>query len=185
MLKEISSNGNVQTVDVITPFLPFLLYSSPTFLPLLLEPIYRYMSTGLYMPTPPAHDLGDHYPNATGHNDFLYPGLPIEEAGNMLALALAGMRVSRPSTAPLAVHQRLLHWWDSVGSGAGSQIGWQAEVAVGRDHRREGARMAWSQAREYYPLLKRWAQYLEENSLFPGNQRALRPLICREASCCR
>uniref|UniRef100_A0A0K3CSY0 BY PROTMAP: gi/472586147/gb/EMS23675.1/ glutaminase GtaA [Rhodosporidium toruloides NP11] gi/647397767/emb/CDR41006.1/ RHTO0S05e10770g1_1 [Rhodosporidium toruloides] n=1 Tax=Rhodotorula toruloides TaxID=5286 RepID=A0A0K3CSY0_RHOTO len=170
MLKEISSNGNVQTVDVITPFLPFLLYSSPTLLPLLLEPIYRYMSTGLYMPTPPAHDLGDHYPNATGHNDFLYPGLPIEEAGNMLALALAGMRVSRPSTAPLAVHQRLLHWWDSVGSDARPQAGWEAEVGVGRDHRREGARMAWAQAREYYPLLKRWAQYLEENSLFPGNQ---------------
>ncbi|KAL7337055.1 hypothetical protein BJY59DRAFT_705101 [Rhodotorula toruloides] len=171
MLKEISSNGNVQTVDVITPFLPFLLYSSPTLLPLLLEPIYRYMSTGLYMPTPPAHDLGDHYPNATGHNDFLYPGLPIEEAGNMLALALAGMRVSRPSIAPLAVHQRLLHWWDGVGSDARPPVGWEAEVGVGRDHRREGARMAWAQAREYYPLLKRWAQYLEENSLFPGNQR--------------
>ncbi|GEM07192.1 glutaminase GtaA [Rhodotorula toruloides] len=171
MLKEISSNGNVQTVDVIAPFLPFLLYSSPTLLPLLLEPIYRYMSTGLYMPTPPAHDLGDHYPNATGHNDFLYPGLPIEEAGNMLALALAGMRVSRPSTVPLAVHQRLLHWWDSVGSEARPQVGWEAEVGIGRDHRREGARMAWVQAREYYPLLKRWAQYLEENSLFPGNQR--------------
>ncbi|GJN90642.1 hypothetical protein Rhopal_003654-T1 [Rhodotorula paludigena] len=181
MLKEISSNGNVQTIDVIAPFLPFLLYAAPTMLPLLAEPIYRYMATGLYTPVPPTHDLGDHYPNATGHDDFLYPGLPIEEAGNMLCMALAGMRVAEPSTAPLSVHQRLQHLWDSASDWAEekrtgstarrSRVGWEAEVGIGRDHRREAARMARSQARDRYELLKKWAVYLEENGLYPGDQR--------------
>ncbi|ORY74795.1 hypothetical protein BCR35DRAFT_306625 [Leucosporidium creatinivorum] len=91
-LKEVSSNGNCQTVDVIAPFLPFLIYASPTLLPLLLEPIYRYSDSGLWKPIPPPHDLGDHWPNALGHDDYEGPTLPIEEAGNMLAMALAGMR---------------------------------------------------------------------------------------------
>ena len=179
MLKEISSNGNCQTVDVIAPILPFLLYASPTLLPLLLEPIHRYMASGLYLPVPPAHDLGDHYPNATGHNDFLHPNLPIEEAGNMLCLQLAGMRVADPSTAALSAHERVKHWVHAASSKASSwagrkgaqRIGWEADVVVGKDHRREGARMARAQARERYALLKKWAGYLEEESLYPGDQR--------------
>lgn len=175
MLKEISSNGNCQTVDVIAPFLPFLLYASPTLLPLLLEPIHRYMATGQYVPVPPAHDLGDHYPNATGHNDFLYPGLPIEEAGNALCLQLAGMRVADPSSTPLSAHERVKHWVNKASSWVGKKgqrrVGWEADVVAGRDHRREGARMARDQARERYALLKKWADYLEEESLYPGDQR--------------
>ncbi|GAA6007311.1 hypothetical protein JCM10207_001583 [Rhodosporidiobolus poonsookiae] len=173
MLKEISSNGNVNTVDVVAPFLPFLLYASPSLLPLLLEATYRYMASGLYVPVPPAHDLGDHYPNATAHNEFLYPGLPLEEAGNMLLLAYAGMSVAEPATAPLSAHQRVVQWWDQRWNGnvASQRIGWEATVGQGRDHRREGARMAWAQARERYGLLKRWAGYLEEECLYPGDQR--------------
>ncbi|BGP16274.1 hypothetical protein JCM10213_007718 [Rhodosporidiobolus nylandii] len=171
MLKEISSNGNAQTIDVITPFLPFLLHSTPSLLPLLLEPIYRYMSSGLYVPVPPAHDLGDHYPNATGHSDFLYPGLPIEEAGNMLLLALSGMRVAQPSTAPLAAHMKVKQWWDERVGGGARSVGWEAKVGSGRDHRREGARMALMQAKERYSLLRKWAEYLEQECLYPGDQR--------------
>ncbi|KPV74766.1 uncharacterized protein RHOBADRAFT_53710 [Rhodotorula graminis WP1] len=180
MLKEISSNGNCQTVDVIAPILPFLLYASPTLIPLLLEPIHRYMASGLYVPVPPTHDLGDHYPNATAHNDFLHPNLPIEEAGNALCLQLAGMRVADPSTAALSAHERVSHWVDKASSKASSwagrnkeaqRVGWEADVGVGKDHRREGARMARAQARERYALLKKWADYLEEESLYPGDQR--------------
>ncbi|GAA6034032.1 hypothetical protein JCM8097_000658 [Rhodosporidiobolus ruineniae] len=172
-MKEISSNGNVQTVDVIAPFLPHLLYASPSLLPLLLEPIYRYMSSGLYVPTPPAHDIGDHYPNATGHNDFLYAGLPIEETGNMLLLAWAGMQVAEPATEGLDARVKVREWWDSTlaSSSDPPRIGWEARVGKGRDHRREGARMAWAQARERYGLLKGWAKYLEEECLYPGDQR--------------
>ncbi|GAA5820315.1 hypothetical protein JCM11251_005569 [Rhodosporidiobolus azoricus] len=177
MLKEISSNGNVNTVDVIAPFLPFLLYASPSLLPLLLEPIYRYMETGLYVPKPPIHDLGDHYPNATGHNDYLYPGLPIEEAGNALMMALAGMRVAQPATSSPTTRTKVVEWWDdqrtrfSGAVGAGQRkIGWESKIGHGRDHRREGARMALGQARERYELMKGWAKYLEEECLYPGDQ---------------
>lgn len=91
MLKEVSSNGNCQTVDVIAPFLPFMLYASPTMLPLLLESQYRYSAAGTWKNDPPAHDLGDHYPSFFGHDDYLSPSLPIEEAGNMLGMACAGV----------------------------------------------------------------------------------------------
>jgi len=62
MLKEISSNGNCQTTDVIAPFLPFLVYAEPKLLGWLVEPILRYVQTGFYKPVPAPHDLGDHYP---------------------------------------------------------------------------------------------------------------------------
>ncbi|GAA5984710.1 hypothetical protein JCM11641_002159 [Rhodosporidiobolus odoratus] len=171
MLKEISSNGNVQTIDVIAPFLPFLLYSSPTLLPLLLEPIYRYSTSKLYLPIPPTHDLGDHYPNATGHNDFLYANLPIEEAANMLLMALSGMKVAEPEVVEVAAHVRAKHWVMEKVRGGKERVGWDAVVGEGRDHRREGARMAWAQARKRYALFKAWAQYLEDECLYPGDQR--------------
>ena len=66
MLKEVSSNGNCGTVDVLAPFLPFMIYASPSLIPLLLEPTIRYASTGLYTPVPPPHDIGDHYPACIG-----------------------------------------------------------------------------------------------------------------------
>lgn len=126
MLKEISSNGNCQTTDVIAPMLPFLIYASPKLLTLLLEPIYRYVSTGLYQPIPVPHDLGDHYPNATGRNDFIYSNLPIEESGNFLALALGCLR---------------------------------KESCMDQVH-------------DYYPLLKKWSDWLVENALYPDDQRS-------------
>ncbi|EGF98815.1 uncharacterized protein MELLADRAFT_50868 [Melampsora larici-populina 98AG31] len=126
MLKEISSNGNCQTTDVIAPMLPFLIYASPQLLTLLLEPIYRYISTGLYNPIPVPHDLGDHYPNATGRNDFVRATLPMEESGNFLSLALGCLR---------------------------------KESCI-------------DQVQDYYYLLKRWADWLVENALYPDDQRS-------------
>lgn len=66
MLKEVSSNGNCGTVDVLAPFLPFMVYACPSLLPLILEPTIRYSATGLYTPIPPPHDIGDHYPLCIG-----------------------------------------------------------------------------------------------------------------------
>ncbi|KAH9812398.1 hypothetical protein DFH28DRAFT_398978 [Melampsora americana] len=112
MLKEISSNGNCQTTDVIAPMLPFLIYASPQLLTLLLEPIYRYVSTGLYQPIPVPHDLGDHYPNATGRNDFIYSNLPIEESGNFLALALGCLRKESCNDQVKDYYHLLKKWSD-------------------------------------------------------------------------
>lgn len=47
-LKEISSSGNIQTVDVIAPAYPFFLYTNPDWLGYLLEPLLEHQSSGLY-----------------------------------------------------------------------------------------------------------------------------------------
>lgn len=47
-LKEISSNGNSQTVDVIFPAWPFFLYTQPRWLAYLLEPLLEHMGSGQY-----------------------------------------------------------------------------------------------------------------------------------------
>ena len=65
-------------------------------------------------------------PNATGRNDFLYSGLPLEESGNMLAIAAAGLQRGKE----------------------------------GRE-----------QAAMYYGILKAWAGYLVQDTLFPVEQR--------------
>lgn len=47
-LKEISSNGNFQTVDVIFPGYTFFLYTNPKWLAYLLEPLLEHQNAGLY-----------------------------------------------------------------------------------------------------------------------------------------
>ena len=47
-LKEISSNGNSQTVDVIFPAFPFFLYTQPRWLAYLLEPLLEHQLSGQY-----------------------------------------------------------------------------------------------------------------------------------------
>lgn len=47
-LKEISSNGNFQTVDVIFPGYTFFLYTNPQWLAYLLEPLLEHQQAGLY-----------------------------------------------------------------------------------------------------------------------------------------
>ena len=44
-LKEISTNGDMQTMDVIYPASPMLLYTNPELLKLLLIPVLAYVST--------------------------------------------------------------------------------------------------------------------------------------------
>jgi len=98
-LKEISSNGDMsvsalsvsrmdasssqnahlrlQTIDVIFPLHPILLYANPTLLALLLEPLLVYTHSGLYPNRWPVHDLGT-YPNATGYNGGNDEPMPVE-----------------------------------------------------------------------------------------------------------
>ena len=88
-LKEISSDGNVNTVDVIYPAFPIFYVMSPQYIRLLLEPILQYLATGAWHQQFCIHDIGDFYPNATGHNDQIDEPQPIEETGNILILAQA------------------------------------------------------------------------------------------------
>lgn len=68
-LKEISSNGNTQTVDVIYPASPIFYYTNPELVKLLLDPHFENQESGHYPNKFAIHDLGTHYPNATGHED--------------------------------------------------------------------------------------------------------------------
>ncbi|THV08425.1 DUF1793-domain-containing protein [Dendrothele bispora CBS 962.96] len=88
-MKEISSSGNVNTVDVIYPAWPALLYLNPTLGKDLLEPLFQYQATGQYPNKYAAHDIGSSYPQAHGHNDGNDEPMPVEESGNMLIMALS------------------------------------------------------------------------------------------------
>ncbi|KAL0261420.1 hypothetical protein SLS55_002850 [Diplodia seriata] len=88
-LKEISSNGNMNTVDVIFPAHPLFLYTNPELLKLVLAPLFENQESGAYPNDYAIHDMGAHYPNATGHPDGDDEPMPLEECGNMLIMVLA------------------------------------------------------------------------------------------------
>ena len=87
-IKEISSNGNINTVDVIYATFPVFYILSPEILKLLIKPIFEYMDSDAYNKTFAVHDLGTHYPNATGH-DPNGEDMPVEESGNIIILTHA------------------------------------------------------------------------------------------------
>ncbi|KAL8358009.1 hypothetical protein RB601_009440 [Gaeumannomyces tritici] len=87
-LKEISSNSDVQTVDVIFPAMPILLYLNPRLLRLLLDPLYENQEAGHYPNSYAIHDLGT-FPNALGYPAGNDEPMPLEECGNMIIMTLA------------------------------------------------------------------------------------------------
>lgn len=66
-LKEISSDGNIQTVDVLFPTMPIFLYSNPVLVKYLLDPLFENQEAGNFPQTYAMHDLGANYPRAVGH----------------------------------------------------------------------------------------------------------------------
>ncbi|KLO07574.1 DUF1793-domain-containing protein [Schizopora paradoxa] len=93
-MKEISSDGNVNTVDVIMPSWPAFLYTNPKLGRFLLEGLFRYQATGQYPNKWSVHDLGASYPRALGHNDGNDEPMPVEESGNMLIMTLSYTQAS-------------------------------------------------------------------------------------------
>ncbi|KAJ5178726.1 hypothetical protein N7492_001936 [Penicillium capsulatum] len=87
-IKEISSDGNINTVDVIYPSFPLFYILSPEYIKLLLTPVFEYQALDSYTKPYAVHELGANYPNATGH-----PAdgeeMPIEESGNLIYLVYA------------------------------------------------------------------------------------------------
>ncbi|KAK4057768.1 hypothetical protein OIO90_000987 [Microbotryomycetes sp. JL221] len=108
-LKEISSNGDMSTVDVIFPLYPILQYTNPTLIALLLEPLLRYSVSGLYPNRWTVHDLGT-YPNATGYNGGNDEPMPVEEAGNMLWMMLAYWQVTKDTNWIEKYYPILTQW---------------------------------------------------------------------------
>jgi hypothetical protein len=88
-IKELSSDGNINTIDVIMPAFPVYYVMDPDYIRLLLEPVMKYLAAGRWHLPYAIHDLGTHYPHAIGHDDQQAEPMPIEECGNLLVLASA------------------------------------------------------------------------------------------------
>lgn len=123
-LKEISSNGNTQTVDVIYPASPIFFYTNTELIRLLLDPHFENQESGHYPNKWAIHDLGTHYPNATGHPAGDDEPMPLEECGNNIIMVLAYVQRSGNT----------------------------------------------EYVKQHYTILKQWAEYLIEDSLYPAEQ---------------
>lgn len=109
-LKEISSNGNMQTVDVIYPAMPIFLYTNPELLKLMLDPHFENQESGHY-PNPHAiHDLGSNYPNGTAHPDGKDEPMPVEECGNQMIMVLAYVQHTGNADYIRSHYKILMQW---------------------------------------------------------------------------
>lgn len=145
-LKEISSDGNFQTIDVIFPAFPFFLYVNPSWLRYLLEPLLEHQSAGLYPNDYSMHDLGSSFPNATGHPDGRDEYMPVEECGNMLIMGAAVV---------------------------GNLIEENGGGEKGRKVAKEWLEGAWGDGGRFrgrYELWRKWTGYLVEFGLLPATQ---------------
>lgn len=111
-LKEISSDGNIQTVDVIFPFHMIALYLNPNLLRMMLDPLFINQEAGYWPHAYSIHDLGASFPNATGHNDGNDESQPLEECGDMILMTLAYAQRTG-DTAYLKQHYSLLRQWNT------------------------------------------------------------------------
>lgn len=178
-LKEISSDGNTQTIDVIFPAFPFFLYTNPRWLAYLLEPLIEHMLSGQYPNKYAMHDIGSRYPNATGYPDGNDEYMPVEECGNILIMGLALANSLRYKAKEGHVISDL-GWTQTHAPPQLEQkkvfpltVGLQADVDYIDEpwHRHSiSDRRAEGWVRHSYRLWKQWTSYLVEFSLLPGNQ---------------
>lgn len=87
-LKEISSNSDIQTVDVIFPAFPIFMYLNATLTRYLLDPLFENQESGAYPNKFAEHDLGT-FPVAKGYPAGNDEPMPLEECGNMIIMSLA------------------------------------------------------------------------------------------------
>ncbi|KAI9736310.1 MAG: hypothetical protein M1834_001196 [Cirrosporium novae-zelandiae] len=88
-VKEISSDGNVNTFGVIFSHFALHYVANPDILRLLLTPILKYLDSGRWPHAFAIHDIGSNYPNATGHDDGTAELMPVEDSGNINLLTYA------------------------------------------------------------------------------------------------
>lgn len=176
-LKEISSNGNFQTIDVIFPSFPFFLYTNPRWLAYLLEPLIEHMLSGQYPNKYAMHDLGAHFPNATGHPRGRDEYMPVEECGNILIMGLALV-----NSLQNVANSSTRNSWQPAGEQPTSDLSNEGifPLGIGKQdnvlyidenwripHRSKQARK-WVE--RSYRLWTQWTGYLVEFSLRPQNQ---------------
>ena len=114
-LKEISSDGNLSTVDVIYPSMPAFLWTNPLLVRHLLTPLFVYAESGNWPQPFAEHDLGASYPNGGGHNDGGGENMPVEESANMVLMTAAYLKAAASSDASTFVNSHyatLAKWSD-------------------------------------------------------------------------
>ena len=177
-VKEISSDGNTQTIDIIYPAFPFFIYTNPRWFAYLLEPLIEHMLSGQYPNKYAMHDLGSHFPNATGHPLGRDEYMPVEECGNILIMGLALVNTLQRKTDESAISA-----WQSSGDesvhgradpGIFSLRQGQEDDILYIDEHWAGGTQGIKQARGWversYQLWKQWTGYLEEFALRPTSQ---------------
>lgn len=175
-LKEISSNGNSQTVDVIFPAFPFFLYTQPKWLAYLLEPLLEHQLSGQYPHKYSMHDLGAHFPNLTGHADGYDEYMPVEECGDMLIMGLALV-----NSLTYGSDKEASSIWATMGDVSYNSSEESQPFAL-RTHEGlnylddtwGGGEKGIKQAKKWldgsYDLWKQWTGYLVDDALEPHNQ---------------
>ncbi|KAB8295753.1 hypothetical protein EYC80_008578 [Monilinia laxa] len=171
--KEISSDGNMNTIDVIYPAFPFFLYTNPRWLAYMLEPLIEHMLSGQYPNDYAMHDLGSSFPNATGHPDGRDEYMPVEECGNMLIMGLALVNSLKYDTKPASI-------WSDQGDHKSAQSTESAfpllvdadgmDDTVGGPVEAKGEKQARKWVKKSYKLWKQWTGYLVRETLIPSNQ---------------
>ncbi|KAF7330323.1 DUF1793-domain-containing protein [Mycena venus] len=131
-IKEISSDGNINTVDIIYPAWPIFMYTNPTLGKYLLNGLLAYQATGQYPNAWAVHDLGAEYPAAIGHNLGMDEKMPIEgsrdpsnvyfllrigaelcfpeECGNMLIMSLDYLQRTKDTSLVSRYSAQLDQW---------------------------------------------------------------------------
>ncbi len=123
------------------------------------------------------HDLGYHFPNATGHGDGNDEYMPVEECGNMLIMGLALVNAFKYDTQPAFLQsagehaQRLpnRHVIGMEGPRALAMNEYGIDVAWDRMTSR-GPKEAEKWVARSYKLWRQWTGYLVRESLIPHNQ---------------
>ncbi|KAK8241627.1 hypothetical protein HDK77DRAFT_462568 [Phyllosticta capitalensis] len=108
--KEISSNGNMNTVDVLYPAMPFFLYSNPNMLRYNMNPLWLFQESGFYPRLYAIHDIGFRFPNATGYVDGNDRTMPVEESANMILMTYAYYKYTGDSNYLKQHYYKMFQW---------------------------------------------------------------------------
>eukprot|EP00927_Polykrikos_kofoidii_P072644 TRINITY_DN68743_c0_g1_i1.p1 TRINITY_DN68743_c0_g1~~TRINITY_DN68743_c0_g1_i1.p1 ORF type:complete len:780 (+),score=95.20 TRINITY_DN68743_c0_g1_i1:82-2421(+) len=113
--KELSTNGNMQTMDVIYPASPMFLYTNPDLLKAMLQPILAFANNETKVPfrqqySP--HQLGV-YPIADANTED-QEDMPLENSGNMFLMLLAIVQRKHDSSWFYPRYWPMLQTWADV-----------------------------------------------------------------------
>jgi len=114
-LKEISSDGDLSTVDVIFPASPILLYANPELINCLVVPLLAYANNETYMPynlSWAPHHLGPYPVGNLSPND--QEQMPVEETGNLIILIAAATQMQSNMMSKIIYP----HYWSLLTSWA-------------------------------------------------------------------